>query len=192
MKPGALSDAPLRKLWNEILQVRQTAILNLFRARRFGRFRIRTGACVQEAGRYSGTLGRLHVAQGIANENAALKVEIKVCGGREQHARLRLAPWMVSAVFHARCLGMVGTMIDRIEGCATFGEKTAHPVHKAFKGLFGKNASPDAGLVCYHDDSVAERARVIADIEYAFDEFDFVAPVDEIGVDIDHAVAIEK
>jgi hypothetical protein len=89
-------------------------------------------------------------------------------------------------------LGMVGTVVDRVELYLFGAELRLDEVHYGAEVVLGVEASGDASLVGYDDETVAEFHRGAAEREDTFDETNFFGAVEVTYFDVYDSVSVQE
>ena len=134
-----------------------------------------------------------HIICRVADNCRTQKVKVEIGGGLQDHARLRLAPWMVPSIRPNSEFRMIRAVVNFGDRRILGGEAVTHPTRQTIVRTFVKKAAPDAGLVCDNDEAptqvVDHEARQFKD---SGREFELLWMMDISSIYVDDAVSIEK
>ena len=121
------------------------------------------------------------------------EIEAMLGGGAENHARPRLAARAGHAIFRQRGLGVMGTIVDRIEPRAAAGHDPVEDLLVQFRQSALVDQSPcHGGLVADGGEKHARRLQPPQRGGHAFQQADLLRAEQESLVVDQHAVAIEE
>jgi len=138
-----------------------------------------------------GGVGGGYVGAAVAYEDGLAEVEGEIAGGAEEHSGAGFAVFVVAAVL-AEAFGVVGTVVDGVQGDALARQLGAHEVHEVVEVLLGVEAAGYAGLVGDDDQFVAERLGGAAEWDDALYPANVGGEVEVAGFLVDYAVAVEE
>src|SRR5262249_51544893 len=106
--------------------------------------------------RYAGALRRRDIALLVADENAAVLVDVKIRKRSQDHPRAGLAVNMGTAESLDACLGMVGGVIKGVDKGTMYCQSIAHPGVQRVDGVLAVVPMGHASLVRHHDHAITE------------------------------------
>jgi len=117
------------------------------------------GSGEQEGLAETGGVGGGDVGAAVADEDGLTEVDIQFTDGAAQHPGAGLAVFVLARPFADAVFGVVGAVVDGVEGDAFALEFGAHPLHQGFEVCGSVEAAGDSGLIGDDDQLVAERLR---------------------------------
>src|SRR5579875_227651 len=135
---------------------------------------------------------RLHVDIGVADQEAAGTVDCKITCRLFEQAGARFAAVTGDGIGGDRSVGVMRTIIERIDACTLARELFAHVGVQLLHGRFVIETARHAGLIGDHDDHVARGIEEPDGFGRARNPCDLIRPVDVTAVDIEDPVAVEE
>src|SRR5581483_9098075 len=139
-----------------------------------------------------GGLGRLQVAQAIADHETALVADRPVLHQIVDHAGLRFAPVMVFEIALDRSFRMVRAIADIVDMRSLRCKFAPHPIMKFVELVFGEETARHAGLVGEEEDEIAGVVQTADRFRRVRHPADGFARAHIAVVMVDDAVPIEK
>ena len=138
-----------------------------------------------------GCVGGGYVGAAVAYEDGLAEVEREVAGSAEEHSGAGFAVFVVTAVL-AEAFGVVGAVVDGVQGDALARQLGAHELHEVIEVPLGVEAAGYAGLVGDDDQLVAEGLGGEAERDDALDPANIGGEIEIAGFVVDYAVAVQK
>ena len=146
----------------------------------------------KEVARHAGRLGGLDVADLVADEKASLALDRPALEEIEEHAGVRLAPWVGRAIGGDASFRMVRAIAPVVDRGAFGGKLLRHPAVERFDRLFLVESFGDARLIGDDEDVTAGVVQELHRLLGAADPRDLMRRVDIAVVDVEDSVAIEE
>jgi hypothetical protein len=148
------------------------------------------GSGDQEGLAETGGVGGGDVGAAVADHDGLGEVDAQLADGAAQHAGARLAVFVLPPPLADAVFGVVGAVVDGVEGDVFAQELLAHPLHQGFEVCGSVEAAGDSGLIGDDDQLVAERLRGAAEREDAVDEAHVGGLVEVADLVVDDSVAV--